>query len=104
MSTKELNDLHKYFWHSEFRFKVMAVFTTRSFRNNVVFVYDVFLLVISEAGHAREIIVNYSKVETSVAEPHHFYAAPGEKFDAALAAPAPAPAPTLLYSKAKFLK
>jgi hypothetical protein len=45
---------------------------------------------------------------TSVAEPHHFYAAPapapapGENFDAAPAAPAPAP--TLLYSKAKFLK
>jgi hypothetical protein len=41
---------------------------------------------------------------SSVAEPHHFYAAPapGENFDAA---PAPAaPAPTLLYSKAKFLK
>jgi hypothetical protein len=39
----------------------------------------------------------------SVAEPHHFYAAPapGENFDAA---PAPAPSPTLLYSKAKFLK
>jgi hypothetical protein len=37
----------------------------------------------------------------SVAEPHHFYAAPGpdENFDAA-----PAPAPTLLYSKAKFLE
>jgi hypothetical protein len=35
----------------------------------------------------------------SVAEPHHFYAAPalGKNFDAA-------PAPTLLYSKAKFLK
>jgi hypothetical protein len=41
--------------------------------------------------------------ELSVAELHHFYAAPapGENFDAA---PAPAPAPTLLYSKAKFLK
>jgi hypothetical protein len=39
----------------------------------------------------------------SVAEPHHFYAAPApvKNFDAA---PAPAPAPTLLYSKAKFLK
>jgi hypothetical protein len=35
--------------------------------------------------------------ESSVAEPHHFYAAPGKNFD-------PAPAPTLLYSKAKFLK
>jgi hypothetical protein len=50
-------------------------------------------------------------VSTSVAETHHFYAAPapGENFDAAPApsAPAPsapAPAPTLLYSKAKFLK
>jgi hypothetical protein len=38
----------------------------------------------------------------SVVEPHHFYAAPGENFDVAPAAPAPAP--TLLYSKAKFLK
>jgi hypothetical protein len=40
-------------------------------------------------------------VYISVAEPHHFYAAPapGKNFDAA-----PAPAPTLLYSKAKFLK
>jgi hypothetical protein len=37
----------------------------------------------------------------SVAEPHHFYAAPapGKNFYAA-----PAPAPTLLYSKGKFLK
>jgi hypothetical protein len=36
---------------------------------------------------------------TSVAEPHHFYAAPapGKNFDAA-------PAPTLLHSKTKFLK
>jgi hypothetical protein len=42
---------------------------------------------------------------TSFAELHHFYAAPGKNFDAApdRAAPAPAPAPTLLYSKAKFL-
>jgi hypothetical protein len=42
--------------------------------------------------------------KTSVAEPHHFYAAPapGTNFDAAPAAPAPAP--TLLYSKVKFLK
>jgi hypothetical protein len=37
---------------------------------------------------------------SSVAEPHHFYAAPGKIFDVAPAAPAP----TLLYSKAKFLK
>jgi hypothetical protein len=43
-------------------------------------------------------------VFSSVAEPHHFYAAPapGQNFDAA---PAPAaPAPTLLYSKANFFK
>jgi hypothetical protein len=38
-------------------------------------------------------------MESSVAEPHHFYAAPapGKKFDAA-------PAATLLYSKTKLLK
>jgi hypothetical protein len=38
----------------------------------------------------------------SVAEPHHFYAAPapGINFEAAQVAPAP----TLLDSKAKFLK
>jgi hypothetical protein len=38
-------------------------------------------------------------VLSSVAEPHHFYAAPspGKNFDAA-------PAPTQEYSKAKFLK
>jgi hypothetical protein len=44
--------------------------------------------------------------KTSVAEPHHFYAAPapGKNFDAAPAPAAPAPAPTLLYSKAKILK
>jgi hypothetical protein len=40
--------------------------------------------------------------KSSVATPHHFYAAPGKNFDAAPAALAPAP--TLLYSKAKFLK
>jgi hypothetical protein len=38
----------------------------------------------------------------SVAEPRHFYAAPGKNFDAAPAAPAPAP--SLLYSKAKISK
>jgi hypothetical protein len=44
--------------------------------------------------------------KTSVAEPHHFYAAPapGENFDGAPAPAAPARAPTLLYSKAKCLK
>jgi hypothetical protein len=45
---------------------------------------------------------------SSVAEPHHFYAAldpaPGKIFDAVPAPAAPAPAPTLLYSKKKFLK
>jgi hypothetical protein len=39
-------------------------------------------------------------VTISVAEPNHFYAAPGKNFDAAPAVPAP----TLFYSKAKFLK
>jgi hypothetical protein len=45
-------------------------------------------------------------INVSVAEPHHFYAAPasGENLDAAPAAPVPAPAPTLLYRKEKFLK
>jgi hypothetical protein len=43
-------------------------------------------------------------VRHSVAEPHHFSAAPGKNFDAAPAPAAPAPAPTLLYSKAKFFK
>jgi hypothetical protein len=40
-------------------------------------------------------------IRKSVAEPHHFDAAPapGKNFDAA-----PAPAPTLLFSKTKFLK
>jgi hypothetical protein len=43
--------------------------------------------------------VNLLLLSDSVAEPHHFYAAPapGKNFDAA-------PAPTLLYSKEKFLK
>jgi hypothetical protein len=53
--------------------------------------------------------VTEHSVVISVAEPHHFYAAPapGKNFDAAPApaAPeAPAPAPILLYSKEKFLK
>jgi hypothetical protein len=41
-------------------------------------------------------------IATSVAEPHHFYAASGKNFNAATA-PA-TPAPTLLNSQAKFLK
>jgi hypothetical protein len=47
-----------------------------------------------------------NEINASVAEPHHFYAAPapGKNFDAAPAPAAPAPAPTLSYSKAKFLK
>jgi hypothetical protein len=54
--------------------------------------------------HSVHIFSNKNPTESSVAEPHHFYAAPapGKNFDGA---PAPAaPAPTLLYSKAKFLK
>jgi hypothetical protein len=45
-----------------------------------------------------------SDKNTSVAELHHFYAAPapGRNFDTAPVVPASAP--TLLYSKAKFLK
>jgi hypothetical protein len=48
-------------------------------------------------------IVCFKCFLNSVAEPHHFYAAPapdpapGKNFDAA-------PAPTLLYSKENFLK
>jgi hypothetical protein len=38
-------------------------------------------------------------VFNSVAEQHHFYAAPDKNFDAA-----PAPAPTLLYSRSKIFK
>jgi hypothetical protein len=52
---------------------------------------------------------HFIQLISSVAEPHHFYAAPdaapGKNFDAAPAAPVtPAQAPTLLYWKAKFLK
>jgi hypothetical protein len=59
--------------------------------------------------HARlPVVLIYHCVlyRSSVAEPHHFYAAPGETFDAAPATPAPdpAPAPTLLYSRSKFFK
>jgi hypothetical protein len=36
-----------------------------------------------------------SELSSSVAEPHHFYAAPGKNFDAT-------PAPTLLYAKPTF--
>jgi hypothetical protein len=45
-----------------------------------------------------------TRVATSVAEPHRFYAAPAPGKNFAAAPAAPAPAPTLLYSKAKFLK
>jgi hypothetical protein len=55
-------------------------------------------------SHSAQIFSTFSVLTISVAEPHHFYAAPapGKNFDAAPAAPAPAP--TILYSKAKFLK
>jgi hypothetical protein len=47
-------------------------------------------------SYLREI---FDRAQSSVAEPHPFYAAPapGENFNMA-------PAPTLLYSKAKILK
>jgi hypothetical protein len=43
---------------------------------------------------------------TSVAEPHHYYAAPdpGTNFDARCSRALAAPAPTVLYSKPTFLK
>jgi hypothetical protein len=41
---------------------------------------------------------------TSVAEPHHFYAAPAAPAPAAPNPAAPNPAPTLQYSRATFLK
>jgi hypothetical protein len=52
------------------------------------------------ANQQRKIAMMLTCNFTSVAEPHHFYAAPapGKNFDAAPAAP------TLLNSKAKFLK
>jgi hypothetical protein len=55
--------------------------------------------------HTMMQYIHYNTV-ISVAEPHHFYAAPalGKNFVAAPAPAAPAPAPTQLYSKAKFLK
>jgi hypothetical protein len=52
----------------------------------------------------------FRNLRNSVAELHHFYAAPapdlapGKNFDEAPAPAALAPAPTLLYSKAKFKK
>jgi hypothetical protein len=57
-------------------------------------VYDLF---ISFLFHLFTDVVFLFYIMTSVAEPHHFSAAPGKNFDAA-------PAPTLLYSKTKFLK
>jgi hypothetical protein len=58
------------------------------------------------ANQRNRFYIESPHVCTSVAEPHHFYAAPapGKNFDAAPAAPALAPALTLLYSKTKFLK
>jgi hypothetical protein len=47
-------------------------------------------------------VLQKGEIIYSVAELHHFCAAPGKNFHAALAAPAPAL--TLLYSKAKFFK
>jgi hypothetical protein len=45
-------------------------------------------------------VLPFMIITTSVAEPHHFYAAPApfKNFDAAPDPEAPAPAPTLLYS------
>jgi hypothetical protein len=69
-------------------------------------VATLFLLLLQESMFASSL--DKKKEYNSVAEPHHFYAAPDPApdkiFDAAPAAPAPAPAPTLLYSKAKCLK
>jgi hypothetical protein len=45
-------------------------------------------------------VLPFMIITTSVAEPHHFYAAPApiKNFDAAPDPAVPAPAPTLLYS------
>jgi hypothetical protein len=63
-------------------------------------------LIVNPQKFFKKVLVLFKKntISSSVAEPHHFYAAPapapGKNFDAAPAAPAP----TLLYSKAKLFK
>jgi hypothetical protein len=60
------------------------------------------MVVVTDIKKKRSNRSRYLALKNSVAELHHFYAAPGKNFDAA---PDPAaPAPTLLYSRAKFLK
>jgi hypothetical protein len=51
-------------------------------------------------------VLPFMIITTSVAEPHHLYAAPApiKNFGAALDPAAPAPARTLLYGYVKFLK
>jgi hypothetical protein len=68
--------------------------------------YDLFVSTLTKRLLMQSILslkISSSKciLTNSVAELHHFYAAPapGKNFDAA-----PAPAPTLLYRKAKILK
>jgi hypothetical protein len=72
-----------------------------SSRAGEVIVYIVYTYLTAQSTEQR------TRIERgSVAEPHHFYAAPalGKNFDAAPAPAALALAPTLLYSKTKFLK
>jgi hypothetical protein len=50
-----------------------------------------------------KVVEQFTVLKSSVAEPHHFYAALGKNLDAAPAPnPAPNPAPTLLYSRPTF--
>jgi hypothetical protein len=89
-----LCNIFNYGGDERFRFR----FFRESFRKKILTKVRIFC-----ESFRENLIFFRTTVATSVAEPHHFYAAPapapapGKNFDAA-----PAPAPTLMYSKAKF--